>query len=281
MSDNNSPVVLLTGASRGLGLAILKLLLRGSPSTSSATFPAARVVTVSRTITPELADLQTAHPDSLLCVQGDVTSSSKNSSAVSAAVREFGGLDSVILNAGVVSTELISNLTPESFAETLNVNTVSLITTLTAALPELRKSTRGTVVFVSSGAATGNTAGWCAYNASKAALNAVARTLANEEDQLAVFSVRPGVVDTDMQSLLRSEKGQAMKKDERERFLTLHKEGKLLRPEQPAASIAALAVKGTRSEPKGKDGEGLGKQGAFVTWNEDVLAGYKDEDIRL
>ncbi len=189
----------------------------------------------------------------------------------------FGRLDSVVLNAGVVSTERIASLTPESFAEMLNVNTVSLVTTLSAALPELRKSNRATAVFVSSGAATGNIAGWTAYNASKAGMNAIARTLANEEDGVAVFAVRPGVVDTDMQTLLRGKGKDAMKEEEMERFMTLHKEGKLLRPEQPAFTIAALATKGSRDEPRGKDGKGLGGVGAFVTWNEDVLEGYKNE----
>ncbi|TKY90250.1 hypothetical protein EX895_000248 [Sporisorium graminicola] len=274
MSDK--PVILLTGASRGLGLAILKLLLSGSSSTA-ASFPACRVVTISRSLPSELSSLQSAHSSDLICVQGDVTSASVNADAVRAAVDKFGRLDSVVFNAGVVSTERIASLSPESFAETLNINTVSLVTTLSAALPELRKSSLGTAVFVSSGAATGNTGGWAAYNASKAALNAIARTLANEEDKVAAFAVRPGVVDTDMQTLLRSSGKGAMKEQELERFLSLHKEGKLLRPEQPAFTIAALAAKGSRQEPKGKDGKGLGEQGAFVTWNDEVLVGFKSE----
>lgn len=275
MSDK--PVVLLTGASRGLGLAILTLLLSGS-SLPHAPFPASHVVTISRTLSPELSALQSSHPSSLICIQGDVTSPSVNTRAVSEAISQFGRLDSVILNAGVVFTEKLSNLSPDAFAEMLNINTVSLVTTLSSSLAHLRKSTLcGTVVFVSSGAATGNIAGWGAYNASKAAMNAICRTLANEEDQIAAFAVRPGAVDTDMQTLLRDKGREAMKENEVQRFLDLHKEGKLLNPEQPAYTIAALATKGKRNEPKAKDGQGLGQQGAFVTWNEDVLEGYKNE----
>lgn len=274
MSDK--PVVLLTGASRGLGLAILRLLLSGS-SSASAAFPACRVATISRTLTPELSALQASNPCDLVCIQGDVTSASVNAAAVSTALSKFGALDSVVFNAGVVSTQRIATLSPTSFAETLNINTVSLVTTLGAALPALRKSGRATAVLVSSGAATGNTAGWAAYNASKAALNAIARTLANEEEGLAVFAVRPGVVDTDMQTLLRDSGKEAMKEAEMERFLALHREGKLLRPEQPAFTIAALAAKASRVEPKGEGGKGLGEQGAFVTWNDAVLEGFKSE----
>ncbi|CBQ69676.1 conserved hypothetical protein [Sporisorium reilianum SRZ2] len=274
MSDK--PVVLLTGASRGLGLAILHLLLSGSTSTT-APFPACRVVTISRTLPSALTALQSTHSSDLHCIQGDVTSAATNAEAVAAAVEHFGRLDSVVFNAGVVSTERIASLSAESFAEMLGVNTVSLVTTLGAALPELRKSERATAVFVSSGAATGNTAGWAAYNASKAALNAIVRTLANEEHAIAAFAIRPGVVDTDMQTLLRSTGKHAMKPEELERFMALHRDGKLLRPEQPAFTIAALAAKGSRQTPSAKDGKGLGEQGAFVTWNDELLDGFKSE----
>ncbi|KAJ1018032.1 hypothetical protein NDA16_004901 [Ustilago loliicola] len=277
MADQKQ-VVLLTGASRGLGLAILRLLLTGSPPSHPATIPACRVVTISRTIPAELSRLQSSYPSDLICIQGDVTSPTTTSDAVSAAVDKFGSLDSVILNAGVVATRRIENLDPKDFAEMLNINTVSLVTTVSAALPHLRKSERGTVVFVSSGAATGNIAGWAAYNASKAAMNAIARTLPNEEDKIASFAVRPGVVDTDMQTLLRGQGKEQMKKEEVQRFLDLHTEGKLLRPEQPAWTIAALATRGTRTKPKGQDGKGIGSVGGFVTWNEPVLHGFKHED---
>lgn len=46
-------------------------------------------------------------------------------------------------------------------------------------------------------------AGWGAYNASKAAMNSLGRTLANEEEDLVVVSVRPGVVGTEMQEKIR------------------------------------------------------------------------------
>ncbi|PWY96987.1 NAD(P)-binding protein [Testicularia cyperi] len=276
-SSGGKPVVLLTGASRGLGLGILKLLLSGSGSlsTGSASFQAASVVTVSRTLSDELKALQTQHPDDLVCVQGDVADPNVNQHAVQTATHKWGRLNSVVLNAGIVTTDKIADLTPEAFSEILSVNTVSLVTTVRAALPALRAS-GGSVVFVSSGAAVGNTAGWTAYNASKAAMNAIARTLANEEPELAVFSVRPGVIDTDMQTFLRSDGHLRMKESEVQRFLTMHKEGKLLQPHQPGFSIAALALKGTRDSPKDKDGNGLGSQGAFFNWDAPELAdGFK------
>lgn len=277
MSDKK-PVILLTGASRGLGLGILKLLLSGSPASHPSPILPSRVVTISRTIPDELSSLQSSHSSDLICIKGDVTSSSTTAEAVNAAVEKFGGLDSLILNAGVVSMQRIEHLQPETFANMLNINTVSLITTLSASLPYLRKSNLATVVFVSSGAATGNTSGWSAYNATKAAMNSIARTLANEEEGIASFAVRPGVIDTDMQTLLRGEGKDHMKKEETQRFLDMHKEGKLLKPEQPGWTIAALATRGSRDEPKGQDGKGIGSVGGFVTWNEEVLKRFKNDE---
>ena len=56
---------------------------------------------------------------------------------------------------------------------------------------------------VSSGAATGGVQGWGAYSASKAALNSVVRTLGNEEPDVVSIALRPGVVDTEMQEIIR------------------------------------------------------------------------------
>lgn len=96
--------------------------------------------------------------------------------------------------------------TRESFARQMDSNLTSVITMLHHAIPHLRRSPTGCgkAVFVSSGAATGQTAAWGAYNASKAALNAIARTLANEEPSLAVWAVRPGVVDTEVRAMARA-----------------------------------------------------------------------------
>jgi NAD(P)-dependent dehydrogenase (short-subunit alcohol dehydrogenase family) len=72
---------------------------------------------------------------------------------------------------------------------------------LKVAIPHLRQS-RGRCIFTSSGAATGAYSAWSAYNASKAALNSLCRTVATEEADITFVAVRPGVVDTGMQDLL-------------------------------------------------------------------------------
>jgi NAD(P)-dependent dehydrogenase (short-subunit alcohol dehydrogenase family) len=93
------PAILLTGASRGLGLSVLTLLLR-SPSLNAGRPPA--VVTISRSLPAELEALAKEFPDRLVCVQGDVADKAVSVEAVGKAVERFGGLEAVILNAGVL-----------------------------------------------------------------------------------------------------------------------------------------------------------------------------------
>ncbi len=115
---------------------------------------------------------------------------------------------------------------------------------ITPALPHLRK-TNGRIILTSSGAATGVYSTWGAYGSSKAALNHLAMTLAIEEPEVTTVSIRPGVVDTDMQIEVRGHYAVMDEKDAT-KFKSLHEDGKLLRPEQPGNVMARLAVQGEK-----------------------------------
>ena len=71
-----------------------------------------------------------------------------------------------------------------------------------------------------------------------------------------------------MQAQLRSEGKETIDPTDYKRFIDMHTNEKLLKAEQPGHVIAALATKGTRETPGG-----LGAEGAFSTWNEDVFSG--------
>ena len=110
-----------------------------------------------------------------------------------------------------------------------------------AAIPELRKS-RGRIVFTSSGAALNAYSSWGAYGGSKAALNHLAMTLKSEESDIVAIAIRPGTVDTDMQTSLRDEHADVMDPEDKEKFANLKKNGQLLRPDQPGNVMARLAL---------------------------------------
>jgi len=86
----------------------------------------------------------------------------------------------------------------------MQINVLSTIYIIQAALPHLRKQA-GRVVVTSSGASTGAYGAWGLYSMSKAAQNSFVRTLAVEEkaNGVSVFAVRPGVVDVSLNSICR------------------------------------------------------------------------------
>jgi len=108
-------------------------------------------------------------------------------------------------------------------------------------MPALRKS-KGCIVLTSSGASVHAYSTWGAYGASKAALNSLGRTIAVEEPDVTVLSVAPGVVDTDMQRELRDVHSSLMDEKDAQKFLFLHKDGGLLKPEQPGNVMARLVL---------------------------------------
>jgi NAD(P)-dependent dehydrogenase (short-subunit alcohol dehydrogenase family) len=129
----------------------------------------------------------------------------------------------------------------------------------------LRKS-RGRIVFTSSGAAVGAYQGWGCYGAGKSVLNHLALTLSVEEPDVTTISIRPGVVDTEMQREIREVHNATMSEKDAAKFLGLKKDGGLLRPEQPGHVIAELAVKA-----------GQELSGKFLSWNDEALGEFQEE----
>ncbi|KAF8266855.1 short-chain dehydrogenase [Lactarius quietus] len=266
-------VVIVTGASRGIGLAATSYLL--------GTFKAT-VVAISRTRTLELDALAVMHPETLQVVQCDMpvtfrtlaseplannphrTDELAFTAAIQSVLVKHGHLDGLILNAGTMEplTRIASADTPlDAWRTHFEINVYSLITALKAGVPPLRDNPKGgRVVFVSSGAAVGGPTGWGPYSASKAAMNSLNRTLAEEEKgKIISVAVRPGKVDTDMQLGLRELGGLHMAHDFHQSLIREKREGLLLKPEQPGYAIAALSL----HAPESLSGE-------FINWDDEI-----------
>lgn len=110
-----------------------------------------------------------------------------------------------------------------------------------AALPALRQS-KGKIIFTSSGAAVTGYPGWGLYGATKAAMNHLALSLGSEEPYVTSLSIRPGMVDTDMQRELREDHVTTLDAEMHSKFTTVYKDGKLLKPEQPGHVMAKLVL---------------------------------------
>lgn len=114
-------------------------------------------------------------------LQGDVADAKVAQAAVALALREFGGVDVLVNNAAMRNYSAVADATPEEWQAVLGVNLAGAAGFCRAAIPELRKSGRGAIVNVSSCYGVTGRKGMAIYDASKAGLIALTRTLAHEE----------------------------------------------------------------------------------------------------
>jgi len=249
----NEKVIILTGASRGIGLAIAHYLLQKSH----------KLVVVARGEQP-LRELEKQYNGQVAVLAGDLTDLSLGSKAVELAQTYWQRLDGLIVNHAVLEpVKRIADSSAEEWRAAYDVNFFSAIAMSKAALPELRKS-NGRIIYTSSGAATSAYPTWGAYGSSKAALNHLALTLAAEEKDITSIAIRPGVVDTEMQRDIREKHNTAMDEQDAARFAELKKTGGLLKPEQPGHVMAKLVL----DAPKELSGK-------FLSWNAEELKAFQ------
>ena len=220
----------LTGASRGLGAAMLRQLLREGH----------HVVAAARGPAPELGPGSTGRLD---WTRIDLADPAAARSWVVDALAELSFADeaALILNAGILEPVVpVAALQAEALEAHMRINLVSPML-VTAGFLEATadRGVKRRVLAISSGAARRGTAHWSAYCASKAGLDNFVRALNSEQAGEADASVRavslaPGVVDTAMQESVR---GSLI--PDRARFQALHDEGRLTTPEDAAAAILA------------------------------------------
>ena len=247
-------VIILTGASRGIGLAIAHYLLKQSH----------KVVAVARSEQP-LRDLEKQYEGQVAVVTGDAADLTLGEKAVLAATEHFQRLDGLIVNHGVLDpVKRVKDSSAEEWRQAFDINFFSAVAMVQAALPELRKS-KGCILFTSSGAATGAYPTWGAYGSAKAAMNHLAMTLAVEEKEVVTLSIRPGVVDTEMQREIRENHNTAMDEADAARFAELKKTGGLLKPEQPGHVMAKMAIDPPRE-----------LSGKFLSWNAEELKAFQE-----
>jgi NAD(P)-dependent dehydrogenase (short-subunit alcohol dehydrogenase family) len=229
-----APVVIVTGASRGLGAAVaLAAAERG-----------ADVVLAARTQVDlqRQAELVRQKGRQALVVAADLSRPQDCRKVVQQALERFGGLDALVNNGGVLEPiAAIAQADPQAWQLNWQVNVMAPVLLVQAALPALRLS-GGRVVNVSSGAAEKVTPGWSAYSLAKAALNHFTRFLAEEEPDITALAVRPGVVDTAMQATIRNKGESGMEPNDYQRFVGYHRQGQLLPPQEPGRALACLAL---------------------------------------
>jgi 3-oxoacyl-[acyl-carrier protein] reductase len=184
-----STVAVVTGGSRGIGLAIATALVtRG-----------ARVVITGRDQGHLDAAAARFAPGSIAAVRADVAKPDEAASAMAAAVDRFGGLDILVNNAGVGRFANVADMTVAEWQNVIDTNLSGVFFSCIAALPHLKRRGAGWIINISSLAGKNPFAGGAAYCASKAGLNAFSEALMQEvrHDNIRVSYIMPGSVATE------------------------------------------------------------------------------------
>lgn len=200
MTDMPSPdltgrVALVTGASRGIGYHLAKQLAAAG----------AHVIAVARTVggLEELDDEIKAAGGSATLVPLDLTDMAGIDRLGGSIHERWGKLDILVANAGLLGPlSPLGHITTEAWREVIDVNLTANWLLIRAVDPLLKRSDAGRAIFVSSGAATGRNAYWGPYAVSKAGLEALAKTWANElaNTPVKINIVNPGPIRTGMRA---------------------------------------------------------------------------------
>lgn len=227
-------VIIITGASRGLGEATARWLHQAGVAVVLVARSRKRLNGIAASIDPT--------GERTLAIAADVAETNNGERIVSQTMKHFGRLDAIVNNAGVLEPlGYIHQADPVAWRYNLDVNLLGPLYLVRAALAELRDRS-GRVINVSSGAATTAIEGAGAYCTAKAGLNHLTRVLAAEEPDITAIAVRPGVIDTHMQKTLRNPNARAIATKWTDYYKDLKVEGKLEPPEIPGRVIAWLAL---------------------------------------
>lgn len=188
-----SRVVLVTGGSRGIGLATARRFASLGD----------RVAVTYNSSPP---------PDDLFGVRCDVTSAEQVDAAFSAVENEYGPVEILVANAGITKDTLLLRMSESDFTSVLDANLTGAYRVAKRAAQGMLRARRGRIVLVSSVVGLLGSAGQANYAASKAGLVGLARSLARElgSRSITVNVVAPGPVDTDMTAALGDERMRAL-----------------------------------------------------------------------
>ncbi|MGH0034998.1 MAG: SDR family oxidoreductase [Myxococcota bacterium] len=227
LPDLRGRCAVVTGASRGLGAGLARdLAERGL-----------RLGLCAR------AESALPESDDVVCERLDVTDEKAVEAFAARVVERFGQIDLWINNAGLLAPiEPLRDVSAEDFRRHIDVNLTGVFLGTRTFVRHLRsRGGEGVLINISSGAAWKAYRGWSAYCAGKAGVERLTECVAAEEEGtgLRAYSVAPGVIDTDMQALIRESTPEAF--PEVERFRELKRADGFNTTGHVAAELLAIA----------------------------------------
>jgi len=197
--------ILVSGGSRGLGLEVVRHLLRGGHA----------VATFARSRSPAIAELEERFASTLVFQEIDARDQDAVAGLVSTVFERCGGLHGLVNNAAVGQDSLLAHTPPEAIADIVSVNLLApiLLTRLVLKTMLLQES-GGRIVTIGSICGQSGYSGLTVYAATKAALEGFTRSLAREVGgrNILVNAVAPGFFESDMSSALSPEQTDAIRR---------------------------------------------------------------------
>lgn len=189
----------VTGGTRGIGLAIVKKYLENGANVAIA---GSREETVEKALS-QLQD----YKDNVMGIWPDLCNPEEVAAAFASVKERFGSLDILANNAGISSRTSIYDYTLEEFSKILDINLKAVFACSQAAARIMKEQGSGVIINTSSMVAEYGQPSGCGYPATKFAVNGITKSLARElaKDGIRVNAVAPGVTKTDMVAALPKE----------------------------------------------------------------------------
>lgn len=189
-------VVVITGASRGIGAAAVRAFAAAG----------AKVAALARSES-QVAELAAELGPNVMALGCDVADWGSVHAAMGAVTVHFGRIDVLVNNAGVIDPiARLADADVTAWSQSIDVNLKGVFHGMKAVLPVMRAQGSGTIITVSSGAATNPLEGWSAYCAGKAGALMLTRAAHLEEGAhgIRILGLSPGTVATDMQVKIKA-----------------------------------------------------------------------------
>jgi NADP-dependent 3-hydroxy acid dehydrogenase YdfG len=187
---SHSRTILITGASSGIGAGIARSLAQ----------PGARLGLGARRLErlQALADELRQHGADVRVHALDVTQRAQVEAFAASALEQFGALDVIVNNAGVMPLSPMASLKVDEWDRMIDVNIRGVLHGIAAVLPHMRARGRGQIINIASIGALSVVPTAAVYCATKHAVRAISEGLRQEHRELRVTCIHPGVVESEL-----------------------------------------------------------------------------------